>query len=189
MRLNLGCGSRKMEGWVNVDASPTCSPDLIVDLERLPWPFETDSVTEILLSHVLEHLGQAPAVFLGILRELYRVCRSGARVTITVPHPRHDSFLVDPTHVRPILPDTLSMLSRRRNADWKARGVANTPLGVMLDVDFELVETEWRLDAAWEAQVRSGRTTREEALEASRLYANVVQEIHMVIRAIKPARA
>ena len=77
MRLNLGCGDKKMQGWHNVDKVPDCNPDEIVDLERVPWPWLENSVDEILLSHVLEHLGQTPDVYLGIIKEIYRVCRDG----------------------------------------------------------------------------------------------------------------
>jgi hypothetical protein len=39
MRLNLGCGQEHLPGWVNVDQFPAARPDLVLDLERLPWPF------------------------------------------------------------------------------------------------------------------------------------------------------
>ena len=38
MRLNLGCGRKRMTGWVNVDKVRLYQPDQIVDLERFPWP-------------------------------------------------------------------------------------------------------------------------------------------------------
>ena len=77
--LNLGCGFQKRDGFLNVDSFAGCEPDMVVDLEQLPWPFASDSAERVLMSHVLEHLGQTPAVFLGIMQELYRVCRDGRR--------------------------------------------------------------------------------------------------------------
>ena len=115
MRLNLGCGDKRMPGWRNVDKIAMCNPDEVVDLERLPWPWPDDSVEEILLSHVLEHIGQTPDVYLGIIKEIYRVCRDGAKITIVVPHPRHDHFLQDPTHVRVVTPEGLNMFSQAAN--------------------------------------------------------------------------
>ena len=114
MRLNLGCGDKRMPGWRNVDKVAMCNPDEVVDLERLPWPWPDDSVDEILLSHVLEHIGQTPDVYLGIIKEIYRVCRNDATVTIVVPHPRHDHFLrSDPCAVA--TPESLNMFSQAAN--------------------------------------------------------------------------
>jgi len=84
MRLNLGCGNTRMQDWLNVDKIAACNPDQVVDLEALPWPWPDNSVDEVLLSHVLEHLGQATDTYLGIIKEIYRVCRDGARITIVM---------------------------------------------------------------------------------------------------------
>ena len=92
-----------MNGWVNVDSVQACFPDVLWDLETFPWPWPDDSIDEIILSQVLEHLGQLPNVYLRIIQELYRICKEGALIQISVPHPRHDHYLCDPTHVRPIL--------------------------------------------------------------------------------------
>ena len=115
MRLNLGCGFRKMAGWVNVDKVASSQPDQVVDLESFPWPWRDDEVEEVTLSHVLEHLGAQPDVYIGVMKELWRVCRNGATVNIVVPDPRHDFFIADPTHVRPITAMGLSLFSRKAN--------------------------------------------------------------------------
>ena len=39
------------------------------DLENFPYPFDDNSVDEILLTHVLEHIGQSPDVFLKIINK------------------------------------------------------------------------------------------------------------------------
>src|SRR5438270_12013588 len=107
LRVNLGCGPRPEPGFINVDRFG--QPDVQHDLEVLPWPWPDNSVAEIVLSHVLEHLGYDPKIFLGIMKEMYRVCQGGAAVRIVVPHPRHDYFLADPTHVRAITPFGLQL--------------------------------------------------------------------------------
>jgi predicted SAM-dependent methyltransferase len=60
LRLNLGCGMRRLDGFVNVDKFG--EPELRHDLETFPWPWPDDSVVEVLLNHVLEHLGHDPNV-------------------------------------------------------------------------------------------------------------------------------
>ena len=68
VKLNLGCGSKKLEGYINIDKYDTYKPDIIHDLEKFPYPFEDNSINEILLSHVLEHVGQNPDVFNSIIK-------------------------------------------------------------------------------------------------------------------------
>ena len=75
MKLNLGSGSKILKGYVNVDKFQYYNPDVVHDLEKFPYPFEDNSVDEILLSHVLEHIGQNPDVFNNIIKELYRICK------------------------------------------------------------------------------------------------------------------
>ncbi len=53
-----------------------------MDFERGILPFEDDSVDEVSSSHCLEHITNLR----GILREIVRVCRTGAPVEIRVPH-------------------------------------------------------------------------------------------------------
>ena len=111
LKLNLGCGSKKLDGYLNVDKFG--EPDMVFDLETFPWPWEDSSVSKILLSHVLEHLGQDTDIYLNIIKELYRVCKNNAEILVIVPHPRHDTFMTDPTHVRPITVDGLIMFSKK----------------------------------------------------------------------------
>ena len=136
MKLNMGCGYGHRQGWTNVDSSPTCEPDLVIDLEKLPWPWPDDSVAAVAFIHSLEHMGRDPAVFLGIMKELYRVCRDGAEIEIVVPHPRHDNFIGDPTHVRAITPQMLLHFDRQVCDRIKREGGSNTPFAHYLGVDF-----------------------------------------------------
>ena len=185
MKLNLGCGNNKMPGWVNVDHSPACQPDQVLDLEAFPWPWPDESVEEIVLHHVMEHLGETTAKYFGVIKELWRVCRDGALIRITVPHPRHDDFLGDPTHVRPITVPGLQMLSRKANEQWIAARAANTPLAMQLGVDFDIVQIETLLEQPWLSHMESGRMSDREILEDIARYNNVVKEQLIVLKAIK----
>jgi predicted SAM-dependent methyltransferase len=187
MRFNLGCGNAKRSGWVNVDKIATCTPDQVVDLEKLPWPWPDNSAEEVVLSHVLEHLGATTELYLGIIKELYRVCRDGAMVTVTVPHPRHDHFLFDPTHVRAVTAEGLQMFSQKLNRDWMSQGFANTPLGVYVGVDFDLESASLMLDDYWRRKLERKQITQAELELALRNSNNVVQETTIVLKAVKPA--
>ena len=185
MRLNLGCGHNKLAGFVNCDIQADCAPDRIVDLEKFPWPFDDSSAEEVVLSHVLEHLGETTQVYLRVIRELYRVCRPDAIVRIVVPHPRHDDFLTDPTHVRAILPDQFLMFSRKTNREWREAGYANTPLAEHLGVDFEVEEIQMMPDDLWLERLRSGAIDSTKLAEMARHQLNILKEARITLRARK----
>jgi hypothetical protein len=184
LKLNLGSGQNPLPGYVNVDKFG--EPDLRCDLEVFPWPWPDSSVSEVVMRHVLEHLGASPDLFIGIMKELYRVCEPGARIRITVPHPRHDDFLGDPTHVRPITPEMLSLFSRRENLRWKEIHAANSPLALYHGVDFEVVSREYALDQHYAGDFQQGRIKPEELQELLRMRNNVASEIAITLQAIKP---
>lgn len=184
MKLNLGCGGRRLAGYVNVDMHG--EPDVRHDLETFPWPWADSTAEEVVLSHVLEHLGAASAVFIGVMKEIHRVCAPGALVRIAVPHPRHDHFLGDPTHVRPITPEVLSLFSKANCARWAEIGAANTPLAVYHDIDFEIVEQRLTLEPRYLRALKSGAMTAEQVDEALRERNNVASEMRFVLKAIKP---
>ncbi len=150
LKLNLGCGQNLLAGYVNVDKHG--SPDVKHDLEVFPWPWATSSVDEVVLNHVLEHLGATADVFIGIMKELYRVCRPEGIVRIAVPHPRHDHFIGDPTHVRVVTPAMLSLFSKANCRRWAEQGAANSPLALYHDVDFAIVQRDVRTHAARDRQ-------------------------------------
>jgi predicted SAM-dependent methyltransferase len=185
MKLNLGCGDKKIPGFVNCDMQPSCNPDRVVDLESLPWPFEDNCADEVVLSHVLEHLGESSKIYLGIIKELYRVCAPNAVIRIAVPHPRHDDFLTDPTHVRPILPDQFVMYSKAANKRWRDGGFANTPLGDHLDVDFEVEDVQWVIEAFWLERLQKGEIDQLRLAEIARTQNNVLKEAKITLRVKK----
>jgi hypothetical protein len=184
LRLNLGCGMNHRAGYVNVDRFGT--PDLRHDLETFPWPWADDSVEEIVLEHVLEHLGQDPNVYLRIIQEMYRVCRGGATVQIVVPHFRHDFFHGDPTHVRAITPQGLSLFSQRLNREWIERKTANSPLGLYLGVDFELTEASLKPSDTWFRLHPEPEVDLEKLLFEGSIYNNLIEEIQMTLQVVKP---
>jgi hypothetical protein len=145
LKLNLGSGVMRIPGFVNVDYSSECSPDIVMNLEETPWSFDTASVSHIVMSHVLEHLGQTPASFLSIMKELYRICQNDAVIEITVPHPAHDDFISDPTHVRAITPQLLALFDKEENLRWRAMGAANSPLALQCGVNFKILKFEQQI--------------------------------------------
>lgn len=185
MKYNMGCGLNRLDGYTNVDKFAEAAPDLQIDLEILPWAIESDTAEEVLFNHSLEHMGRDPDIFMGIMKELYRICRPGATIRINVPHPRHDDFLSDPTHVRAITPMTLALFSRRNNLAWQEAGGANSQLALYLGVDFEIVRTENVLEKKYLTLLQSGQITQEQLVEMVAERNNIVREYRFTLQAAK----
>ncbi len=183
--FNMGCGFNKIEDAVNVDKSAKCNPDEVWDLESTPWPWETSCADEVYFNHALEHMGQDPKVYLSIVQELYRICKPGAVVHINVPHPRHDHFLADPTHVRPITLIGLTLFSKKLNKQWIDAGVSNSPLGIYYDVDFELTKANMVLDEPFKSMFADELITEAELNLEIAQKNNVVSQIEFQLVAVK----
>jgi len=101
-KINIGAGQEKLLGFMSIDIDPFVKPDIVRDIEK-GLPLDDNSVDEVKCSHVLEHIRD----LLFVLREFYRVCRNGAKITITVP--LMDAS--DMTHVRFFSKDTFRTLT------------------------------------------------------------------------------
>lgn len=96
MKLHLGCGNDIKPGFMNVDFENQPGVDVVLDLETSPWPFEDNSVDQVITNHTLEHIDQLQRV----MKELHRVCRPGCIIKISVPHFSCGVSYRDPTHKR-----------------------------------------------------------------------------------------
>ena len=185
IKLNLGCGSKILPGYTNIDKFDTYNPDLVHDLEKFPYPFKDNSVNEVLLNHVLEHVGQNPDIFNNIIKELYRICANGTLINIVVPHPRHDDFISDPTHVRPITVLGLSLYDKELNKKWEKNGYANTPMGIIHNVNFKIKNVNMVLDIKYYNLLKEGKIKNEDLNDIASKYNNVIKEIKIQWEVIK----
>ena len=187
MKLNIGSGFRKMDGYINVDNFEECKPDVLMNLEETPWTFERNSVSEITAIHVLEHLGEQRDVFFNIIKEIYRVLKNDGIIKISVPFYMHPTFYTDPTHVRSFTSGTFKMLSKKVNQDWMDRNVNATMLAFMLDVDFDLINVSYKYDPVWDNKLKNNEISQEEIIQAAQEKWGVVQELNVILRACKEA--
>ncbi len=94
MKIDFGCGNSKKDGFIGVDSIPLAGVDIIHDLNTFPYPFENDSIDEIWMDNVLEHLEKP----LTVMEELYRISKHNTVVNIAVPYFRSFYSVIDPTH-------------------------------------------------------------------------------------------
>jgi len=105
VRLDVGCGFNKQDGFIGMDRRPETNAEIIHDVSDLPWPLEDNSCRFVLLSHVLEHLD--PKYNIDLFNEIWRVLEPRGKVMVAVPWPGSKSGYQDPTHVRSgFLPET-----------------------------------------------------------------------------------
>ncbi len=185
INLNLGSGTKKIKDYINVDKYETLGPDIVHDLEKFPYPFKDNSVVNIILSHVLEHIGQNPNIFNSIMKELYRICKNQAIISITVPHPRHNDFLSDPTHVRPITVPGLELYNRELNEQWQKQKAANTPLALIHNVDFRVKYIRYEFEQKYYQMLKDQKINKDELSEMMDKYNNVVKQIYIQLEVIK----
>ena len=82
MKLHLGCGTKKLEGWVNIDSVPECRPDVVHDITR-PLPYADQSAEELLAEDLLEHFDKYVRYL--VFYEWTRVLKVGGKITLQVP--------------------------------------------------------------------------------------------------------
>jgi ubiquinone/menaquinone biosynthesis C-methylase UbiE len=180
MKINIGAGDTKHEGFINLDYDAISNPDYVVDLEKDRLPFDDSTVETVIAHHILEHLGDG---YFNCLQELYRVCKHGAVIDVRVPHPRHDSFLADPTHKRPITPIGLQLFSKKFNQLCRKQGYASSRLGDYFNVDFEILDFKYVPDDRC-AQMYA-HLSQEEMQHYADEHNNLISEIHIRLTVIK----
>lgn len=94
MKLNLGCGNKQKSGFIGVDRYPCVAAEIICDVSK-SLPFCNDSIDAVHMDNFIEHIYDIPA----LMREVVRVSKSGASVTIITPHFSSLASWRDPTHV------------------------------------------------------------------------------------------
>jgi hypothetical protein len=75
IRLDVGCGANKQEGFVGMDARALDGVDIVHNWNDYPWPLPDGCVLTAVASHVVEHVNPADGGFLRWMDELWRVMR------------------------------------------------------------------------------------------------------------------
>lgn len=190
-KYNLGCGNNKIEGFINVDKDNIYNPDKIMDLEQFPWDIPSNSAEVINLIHVMEHLGTTPDVFLNVMKELYRISKPYNEINIIVPHPYSYNFVIDPTHVTRISPETLNMFSKDFCDHVVQNNMSNTTFAYICEVDFEIEGTSYYYNQDVVEYLMSRNLIPKNFLELGspqgydKIFPNLVDQMHIKMFAKK----
>jgi len=140
LRLDIGCGKNKREGFHGVDAIAFDGVDTVMDA-RGKWPWADNSVEEAHSSHFVEHLTQEERCH--FFNELWRVLKPGAKATIVVPHWSNARAYGDPTHKWPAISEWFFLYLNRgwREANAPHADAKNWPPGYSCDFEGGAVTT------------------------------------------------
>ncbi len=81
-KLNLGCGTNFLEGWLNTDLLPLSYSVIPLDATK-KLPFQDESFDFIFSEHMIEHLTFTQAF--DLLRECHRVLKPNGVLRIATP--------------------------------------------------------------------------------------------------------
>jgi len=104
MKLNIGCGRKQLEDYINIDKHDYGQHVVRDVLKGLPYP--NNVIEEIRMHHLIEHFHYEEIC--DILGECWRVCQPGGKIEVTVPHAGralHKAFQ-DPSHKTFFVPGT-----------------------------------------------------------------------------------
>jgi len=96
IKIDIGCGKNKRQGFIGIDIDKETKPDIIASALNLP--FKDNSVDEVVSSHLVEHFTPDEAQI--FFNEVYRVLKRGCRASIKVDKDWSKKRLLskDPTH-------------------------------------------------------------------------------------------
>jgi len=114
--LDVGCGKQK-RGDIGMDIYPGPQVDVVWDLRKTPWPFESGKFDTVYAIHVLEHIPfslepQYEDGLFSVMGEIHRVLQPGGKLVIITPHQQSRYAWGVPTHRRVFNETTWTHFSR-----------------------------------------------------------------------------
>ena len=185
VKIDIGCGREKEEGYFGIDRFSMPGVDLTLDLERDRLPFCDNSIDHVVTYHALEHLRD----YSHIVKEVYRVLKPNAQFFVCVPYAYNSLNVANVYHLSRFNEHSFRFFSHEESCSalpehlWKAHyarswGLAQSDNSV-LDCNFRLVKVEMDYEPNY-------RLLDDVEKERARLaYNNVVHNICFYLQAIK----
>jgi SAM-dependent methyltransferase len=172
VKLDIGCGTKKHEGFIGIDRLKFDGVDVVCEVGVAPLPYDDNTVDEVYSSHFLEHLAAGERI--QFVNELFRVMKPGAKATIIVPHYASSRAYGDPTHQWPPIGEFWFFYLKK---EWR---MANAP-----HTDHEHWEQGYRcdFDATWGYGIHQALLTRNQEYQqfALNFYREAAQDLHATL--------
>lgn len=126
IKLNLGCGKQRMDGFIGVDSIAYEGVDIVCDLGSGTWPWADNSVDFAHCSHFIEHLTNLNDKWerVHFFNELFRVMKPMGQCFLVFPHRSSNRFHGDPTHKEPLDEFAFFYLDRL----WRSQNAPHTDI-------------------------------------------------------------
>lgn len=172
LKIDLGCGSKKREGFLGVDKIRFDGVDYVCDLGNERLPFADNTIEEAYASHFVEHLTATQRVFL--VNEVHRVLIPKGFMTIICPYWGSSRAYGDPTHQWPPVSDFWFLYLDRK---WRMENAPHTDQqhwdqGYACDF-----ECTWGYNLHGDLLVRNNEFQQ----FAATFYKEAIQDIHATI--------
>jgi len=95
-KLDVGCADFKKEGYIGMDIRKVKGVDIVHNALDFPWPFKDNSLDEVRMSHLYEHI--EPKYRVDLIDEAWRVLSPKGKLVLICPsentiraanHPAH----------------------------------------------------------------------------------------------------
>jgi len=168
--LHLGCGNEYIPGWINLDISGR-KLDIVFDLNNCTEnkiPLLDNSIDGFYATHVFELIENT----LYLMEELHRIAKNNAKFFLRIPYGATDDAWEDPTHKRAYFENSFLYFSQPAYSkadygylgDWQCEKIT-------LIVSENFIATQG-----------------DNAYTIIRTQRNIVSEMIVELRAIKPVR-
>lgn len=104
VKVDLGCGMKKIEGAIGIDSRPFDGVDIVMHLGKDPIPLEDNSVDEIHAIHLFEHF--YPEELFQCVDECFRILKPQGFLHIEVPKAGTPAYYIHPDHKIQYVEDT-----------------------------------------------------------------------------------
>ena len=178
LKLDIGCGKSKKEGFHGVDQYAMEGVDTVLKIGKDAWPWEDGSVDEIHSSHFVEHLTAQERVH--FYNEACRVMKPGGKLTVITPHWASNRAYGDPTHQ---WPPVAEMSFYYLSQEWRTTQAPHT------DVKWNPEGYSCNLTATWGYSFGPELSVRNQEYVQFALanYKESCQDLHATI--VKPVEA
>src|SRR3989344_6063975 len=117
LMLNFGCGNIQKKGYINIDLHKIPGVDMVLDMEKYPYPFKDNSADKIACESVLQFLNDVGKT----MEEFHRILKPGGVLFVHVPHFTSKNTWKNPYQKRGFSYNTLDFFQKPKYyyTDWK----------------------------------------------------------------------